>query len=439
MLPGQSLQDSSHLQAYSKANIQHLSTIGRDSSCLIDLSFSDSNHTLQFKESQASINPWEPVHNKSKPPSRAPQVKVCPPTAPRKISSYQRTRPNTYATKIDQSLVDCTNLLTTETYRPTMQVTEDTIMDQDESVGVQATVESKVEPEVNQRKRATTEIRQSNEGPRIVEALNKTVGRQPNAATAKVVNIKFRTTRDYLLPLLSQKTKPNAMDRADKTFNDMKLFDMMSYGEPSFDYYEEEPMRESKETSFFDLYNMMQDLAAAKIEQETKRDEYVPEMFFRNFDEKKEKAKPKVKRVDCWRKGSSQLESPKSWNKWGYDPKPITQGGKVRLPYMPEKDHNRTLTLSTNTDLSRDQDRAPKEMMLKPVKPKRSNTVQKNRDDLYNLDSLMKVRMLGAVFMRKNTISPEPKRIDFSNENRKKKAFENYMKPMREMAEARRF
>jgi len=330
-----------------------------------------------------------------------------------------------------------------------MQVTEDTIMDQDESsimqpTTVEAKVEPKVEPEMNQRKRATTEIRQSNEGPRIIESLNKTVGRQPNDVPAKVVNIKFRTTRDYLLPLLSQKTKP-AMDRADKTFNDLKLFDMMSYGEPSFDYYEEESMREPKETSFFDLYNMMQDLAAAKIEQETRRDEYVPEMFFRNFDEKKEKTRTRVKRVDCWRKGS-QINSPKSWNKWGYDPKPITQGGKVRLPSMPEKDHNRTLTLSTNTDLSRDQDRerererAPKEMMLKPVKPKRSSTVEKNRgDDLYNLDSLMKVRMLGAVFMRKNTISPEPKRIDFSNENKKKKAFESYIKPMREMAEARRF
>jgi len=435
MLPGHNLNDSSNLHgSFSKAN-HHLSSIGGDSSCLIDLSFSESTRTLHFKDSQASIQPWEPIRNKSKPPSRAPQqVKASPPTAPRKISSYQRTRAtaNSNTTKIEQSLVDCTNLLTTETYRPTMQVTEDTIMGHEESSTAQMTIF--VEPEV--RKRATTEVRQSNESQKFDDAMNKTVGRKPNEP-AKVVNIKFRTTRDYLLPLLSQKTKPNKINRTDKTFDDLKLFDM-SYCEPSIDYSEQETtLRESKENSFFDLYNMMQDLAAAKIEQESRRDDYVPEMFYRNFDTKKERTRSKPKVVDCWRR--PQAEPSVAWTRGGYDPKPISQTGKIRLPFVPEKD--RFLTLSTNTDLSREIQSPirPSRDVIKPVKPKRSNTAEKSESDPYNLDSLMKVRMLGAVFMRKNTASPEPKRIDFNNENRKKKAFESYIKPLKDMADSRRF
>jgi len=382
----------------------------------LNLSFSDSHHsTINHKDSHISVRPWDSsphkqIHSR---PHKNPNY------TPKNVT--KRKSPETVRTSKAKKGESSVILMTNETTQ-NRTTTE-------QSFGKGSLLDISMEVEGGRRKHNISEMVGmflGRDGLHLKESPKENKARVPLPKIAK----KKLADRTSLSPIFHRMFRQeNRRARIEKTYGNICLTGR-GIVEPSRHRSQGSP-EDAKEQSYLDLYRMMQDVSVVKTQEKRQKEEVVPNMFLRDFDAKRPRLKPRIKiDLQCWREPEKEV-----FDSWGQrpsklkgDPQILTQKSKLPALSSPYRGRFEGNLNASQRESPQHHDFPHIEALKKKVG---IGMIIKNECPM---NDLIKIRMMGSVLARKNSIGPEAGKIDLNMENKKKKAFEIYIKPLKDIS-----
>ena len=145
----------------------------------------------------------------------------------------------------------------------------------------------------------------------------------------------------------------------------------------------------------------------------------IPNMFIREFDEKKKKREKLKSELKCWRDSKKNVQNEAQKHPNNLQEKLIPQ---LKLPFIVKKSQ-----LNPHQKILEDfQPEKSEEPKINKKMPKRKN-FRLNRT--FELNDYIQAKILGESFERKNSPSKGIKRLDISLENKRKSFWRAYIDP----------